>query len=165
MSADAWPSCRDKRTTVSISRAPEQTPNETAAAPARLVIPVSHVESAVTCARCGAPIDEPTDLPAEERSPCSRCGSRARAFAAKVASTVTVTSSVNAEVERGLNDVRLAVLGILVSIGLTVGFGVGGSICWRVAAGVGAFAFAAFLIWWRPVRKLLMAFMHRLTGH
>jgi hypothetical protein len=68
-------------------------------------------------------------------------------------------------VERGLNDVRLAVLGILVGIGLTVGFGVGGPIWLRFLAGVVAFAVAAFLVWWRPGRKRLMAFMHRLTGH
>lgn len=118
-----------------------------------------------TCAGCGGPIDEPTDLPTEERRPCPSCGSLARAFTGRVESSVTVTGSIKTEVERGLNDVRLAVLGILVGIGLTVAFGVGGPLWLRFLAGIVAFAVASFLIGWAPVRRRLMAFMHRLTGH
>ncbi len=68
-------------------------------------------------------------------------------------------------VERGLNDVRLAVLGILVGIGLTVGFGLPAIWPIRLGAGAGAFLGAAGLIAWPRSRHLLMAFMHRLTGH
>ena len=53
------------------------------------------------------------------------------------------------EVERGLNDIRLAVLGILVGIALTVGFGVPGSVWVQVLAGLGAFATGCVLIRWR----------------
>jgi hypothetical protein len=53
---------------------------------------------------------------------------------------ITATSHVAAEVsvEPGLNDIRLAVLGIIVTIGLTVGFAV--TDCWWVglAAGIGS---------------------------
>jgi hypothetical protein len=73
--------------------------------------------------------------------------------------------SASATVERGLNDIRLAVLGVLVTIGLTVGFGVSGPLWQRVAWGVAAFAAACGLIAWSRSRHLLMEFMHRLTGH
>ena len=74
------------------------------------------------------------------------------------------SASVEGTVERGLNGVRLAVLGILVGIGLTVGFGVPGPVWVGVVAGAGSFAVACFLIGWKSSRKLLMSFMHRLTG-
>jgi hypothetical protein len=44
------------------------------------------------------------------------------------------------DVERALNDIRLAVLGILVTIGLSVGFGVPGPWWCQILAGVGAVA-------------------------
>ena len=119
----------------------------------------------VRCANCGAVLDEASDLRADERQPCDRCGSRARRFETRGTLTLATAASASAEVERGVNDIRLAVLGILVTIGLTVGFGVDARAWVRVASGLGAFALAAFLIWWRPARKRLMAFMHRLTGH
>lgn len=77
---------------------------------------------------------------------------------------VKVSASAEASVERGLNELRLAVLGILVGIGLAVGFGV--SAWWpaRVAAGFGAFGAACLLIRWKRSRHWLMEFMHRLTG-
>lgn len=123
-----------------------------------------------TLVYCGTPechtrIDEPSDLPASERKPCPKCGTLSRQFYGSVSSTIHVTSSVEATVERGLNDTRLAVLGILVGISLTVGFGV--QTCWpyRVALAVGSFVFAAGLIRWRRSRHWLMKFMHWLTGH
>ena len=78
--------------------------------------------------------------------------------------TVGVKASVTTEVERGLNGIRLAVLGIVVGIALTVAFGV--EVAWwvRVLLGVGTFALTCFLFWWRPVRSVLMAFMYRITG-
>ena len=41
----------------------------------------------------------------------------------KAAVTAQATVSASVSVERGLNDIRLAVLGIVVTIGLTVGSG------------------------------------------
>jgi hypothetical protein len=55
------------------------------------------------------------------------------------------------------------VLGILVTIGLAFGFGVGGPVWLRSLVGFGAFAFSALLIRWPATRKRLMAFMHWLT--
>jgi hypothetical protein len=75
-----------------------------------------------------------------------------------------LTATVEGTVERGLNDVRLAVLGILVGIGLTVGFGVPGPIWVGVVAGAGSFVAACFLIRYKRSRNRLMSFMHWLTG-
>jgi hypothetical protein len=78
--------------------------------------------------------------------------------------TVGVSASVATTVERGLNELRLAVLGILVGIGLAVGFGTPGPWDVKLLAGLGSFVGACLLIRWRRTRHLLMAFMHRLTG-
>ena len=48
--------------------------------------------------------------------------------------------SATVSVERGLNDMRLAVLGIIVTIGLTVGFGVDGPWWAKLSAGAGSLA-------------------------
>jgi hypothetical protein len=84
----------------------------------------------------------------------------------ELSATVTGRSvvSANLTVERGLNELRLAVLGILVGIGLAVGFGVEGRWWVQLVAGTGSFVLACFLVWWRPSRRRLMSFMHRLTG-
>lgn len=74
-------------------------------------------------------------------------------------STLTATLSV----DRGLNETRLAVLGILVTIGLTVGFGVGGPWWSKLAAGGGSFLLSALLIKLPTSRHLMMSFMHWLT--
>jgi hypothetical protein len=58
---------------------------------------------------------------------------------------------------------RLAVLGILVTIGLSVGFGLEARWWIQVLAGVGAFAAACALVAWTPSCDRLI-FMHRLTG-
>jgi hypothetical protein len=63
-----------------------------------------------------------------------------------------------------LNQLRLAVLGILVGIGLAVGFGVPGPWTVKLLAGLGSFAASCLLIRWSRTRHLLMAFMHWLTG-
>jgi hypothetical protein len=80
--------------------------------------------------------------------------------------SLIATSSVTAEatVERGLNDIRLAVLGIIVGVALTVGFGVP---CWwpyRVGAGLVAFGATCGLIRCKWSRHKLMSFVHWLTG-
>ncbi len=72
---------------------------------------------------------------------------------------------VKLDVARGLNEIRLAVLGILVAIGLTVGFGVQSSWWVRLLAGVGSFGLALGLLAWPRSRHLLMALMHRVTDH
>ena len=113
------------------------------------------------CSDCGTEV--PPDEPGSERLPCPNCGSLVRTHEASVSSTITVSDSVEATVERGLNEIRLAVLGILVSICLAVGFGVPGPWQAKLVAGLGSFALACLLIRWSRVRHLLMAFMHRLT--
>lgn len=115
------------------------------------------------CAGCQRELPEGHDLP--ERKPCPDCGSLAREHSVTATAAVHASASVSAEVERGLNDVRLAVLGILVGIALTVGFGVPCSWWVQVLAGLGAFAVGCVLIRWRWSRNHLMEFMHRVTGH
>jgi hypothetical protein len=66
------------------------------------------------------------------------------------------------DVERALNDIRLAVLGILVTIGLSVGFGVPGPWWCQILAGVGAVAVVCAAIRW--LEHPLMTVMHWLTG-
>jgi hypothetical protein len=56
------------------------------------------------------------------------------------------------------------VLGILVGIGLAVGFGVPGPWEAQLVAGLGSFAAACLAIRWSRTRHYLMAFMHWLTG-
>jgi hypothetical protein len=78
---------------------------------------------------------------------------------------MTMGGGAAASVERGLNDIRLAVLGVLVTIGLSFFFGVSGPWWERGAWGLGSFAVACLLIWRPRSRRVLMGFMHRLTGH
>jgi len=66
-------------------------------------------------------------------------------------------------VERGLNDLRLAVLGIVVTIGLTVGVGFQATWWVAVSAGLGSFVLACGLIKVKHTRHWLMSFMHWLT--
>jgi hypothetical protein len=112
---------------------------------------------------CLTPLEEPNGLPPAERKPCPNCGTLTRTISVEAAVVARAVVSAAGSVERGLNDTRLAVLGILVTIGLTVGFGIDAAWPWRVVAGVGSFAFAAFLIWWRWSRHRMMDFMHRIT--
>jgi hypothetical protein len=76
--------------------------------------------------------------------------------------TVGIHASAEASVRRGLNEVRLAVLGILVAISLGAAALAPG--WWRLVAGVGTFALSCLLIRWERSRHLLMEFMHRVTG-
>jgi uncharacterized membrane protein YedE/YeeE len=73
----------------------------------------------------------------------------------------TVTGSVG--VMRGLNEIRLAVLGIVVTIGLTVGFGVQCSWWVRTLAGLGSFVLACAFLKVPHLRKLAMRFAHWLA--
>lgn len=117
------------------------------------------------CADCALELDESYEQP--NRKPCPKCGSTRREHFVSVHSEIRLESSVEAEVERGLNDTRLAVLGILVGIGLTVGLAVGfgvSSLAWGFLAGIGSFVLACVAIGWGRSRHFLMEFMYRLTG-
>lgn len=114
------------------------------------------------CGECGRELGDEYDQPM--RKPCPECGSSRRTFEDSATVTVKIDVSAQEEIERGLNDLRLAVLGILVGIALAVMFGVPGSWWVRGGAGVASFAFGCFLLWWRPSRHYLMEFMHRVTG-
>jgi uncharacterized membrane protein YedE/YeeE len=114
------------------------------------------------CSNCGATLDD--DVVGSARTPCPECGSTARTH--EGAAGIVATSSVSATltVDRGLNDTRLAVLGIIVGIGLTIGFGVPGPWWVRFASGLAAIGFTMFLIRLRASRHRLMVLMHWLTG-
>ena len=104
--------------------------------------------------------------PIEERQACPSCGSTSRTRIVELEATVAGRATIPAaeSVERGLNDIRLTVLGILVGIALSVGFGVDSSWPVQVAAAVGTFVGSALLIRWKESRHLMMEFMHRVTG-
>jgi hypothetical protein len=122
--------------------------------------------SLTLCGDCGAEIPEPHDTPYEARQACPTCGSTSRRRLVEVAASLTAGASISTagSVERGLNDLRLAVLGILVGIALSVAFGIDASWPVQVAAGVATFACSAALIRWPKSRHLMMQFMHRVTG-
>jgi hypothetical protein len=75
-----------------------------------------------------------------------------------------VTGKAERNVERGLNDIRLAVLGILVTVGLAAA-AIPDTWSSRLGAGLGSFLFACFLINRPRTRRLLMSAIQRLTGY
>jgi hypothetical protein len=66
-----------------------------------------------------------------------------------------------ADVERGLEGIRLAVFGILLGVGLGAASLTSG--WWLLLAGFGSVGAIAFAIWWPPSRRWLMALMYRIT--
>jgi hypothetical protein len=77
------------------------------------------------------------------------------------ADAVRVSATLSTSVTRGLNELRLAVLGILVTIGLSVGFGLTSCAWWiRVAAGLAAFWVSVGLIHWPWSQDKLMKFVY-----
>jgi hypothetical protein len=82
-------------------------------------------------------------------------------YASLTAAVRVEVAPIRAEVGRAFNETRLAVLGIIVPIGLTVGFGVSGPWWVRVAAGVGSVLIFGGLI--RVGRQPVMVTMHWLT--
>lgn len=118
-----------------------------------------------TCAQCGATVDEPDDASAEEPIPCSRCGSLGRVHEAAATLAAGVRLSASGTVERGLNDTRLGVLGLLIAVGMGSA-GLASPAGWEVALPVGLLAggATALMIRWRRARHLLMEAAHRLTG-
>jgi hypothetical protein len=115
------------------------------------------------CANCDATLDW-DDPPGEERRQCPSCGSTLRANDLAFSAAIRATATLTGPVERGLDEIRLGVLGIVVTIGLTVGFGADASWWVGVLAGAGSFGLALGAIWWPTSRDLLMEFMHRVTG-
>jgi hypothetical protein len=120
----------------------------------------------VKCAECGERLT--AEAPGAPREPCPNCGSTARQHAVELASSVTVTGSMTATVERGVNVMRATVLFLLLTIGLTVGFGAPWAWWARLVASVVAVVFSATFVAvalrYPPVRKRVMALMHLLTG-
>jgi DNA-directed RNA polymerase subunit RPC12/RpoP len=115
-----------------------------------------------TCSDCGATLpDDPEGVP---RTPCPECGSTRRTKYASATATVEAKVTVQGVVERNLNDTRLAVLGILVAIGLGVGFGVAPPVWAGALAGLGSVVVFGWLIHWPASRRRLMDLMHWLTG-
>jgi hypothetical protein len=114
---------------------------------------------------CGALLDEVPGIPVAERLPCPACGSLTRMVGARISVEARSSLSVKLDVARGLNEIRLAVLGIVVAIGLTVGFGVQSSWWVRLLAGVGSFGLTLGLLAWPRSRHLLMTLTHRVTDH
>ncbi|MBA3262625.1 MAG: hypothetical protein H0T69_09185 [Thermoleophilaceae bacterium] len=83
-----------------------------------------------------------------------------------LAAEVGVAGTAELSVKRGLNDLRLAVLGIVVGIALTVAFGMQGvGLGVRVLLGVATFAAVAVLFRWAWSRHVLMSLAHWMTGH
>jgi hypothetical protein len=86
-----------------------------------------------------------------------------RLYEEELVATVHATATGTSSVTRGLNETRLAVLGIMVMIAL--GSAALASGWWqRLAVGLGAFAVSAAAIGLPWSRNYLMAFMHKLTG-
>ena len=78
--------------------------------------------------------------------------------------TLTTTASLEKRLELGVDDISLAVLGILVSIGLSFGFGVPGSFWVKLIAGGGSFVAACALIKVQSSRNVVVKFARWLTG-
>jgi restriction system protein len=52
----------------------------------------------VACAQCNTALDEPANLPAQQRTPCPHCGSTTRAFGHSVASGMSFSESADSAV-------------------------------------------------------------------
>jgi hypothetical protein len=80
----------------------------------------------------------------------------------KLRLTTDVQIRTAAQVEHALNGIRLAVLGILVTIFLSVFFGMSGPWLERLAWGAASLILACLLVGLRRSRKFLMMMMERL---
>jgi len=54
-------------------------------------------EQSVFCGGCGSPLDQPANLPVEQRTPCPSCGSMSRQINLTVTENLKVTSSLSLE--------------------------------------------------------------------
>jgi hypothetical protein len=52
----------------------------------------------VRCAECDSALNEPADLPLDDRTPCLNCGSTKRKFVIELRGSIRATSSVRAQV-------------------------------------------------------------------
>lgn len=64
----------------------------------------------VACGHCHADLDEPSDLPVGERSPCPHCGSTTRAFAVSGSGSIILGGSVSYAVVTQANLLLQAVI-------------------------------------------------------
>jgi hypothetical protein len=77
---------------------------------------------------------------------------------------IKVSMKVRGEVDRALDEIRLGVLGILVAIGLTVGFGVHAAWYYRVGLCIVSVAVGIVLLRCGWSRKRMMSLMAWVTG-
>lgn len=126
-----------------------------------------------TCANCGKVYDASGDAgtAAEGRTPCPGCGSTSRHQTRVLAENLTTTDAVSVDVMRGVNEVRVAVLFVLLSVsigvGVTAGFEEDSA---AVGAAFGALAFFVVMVLvslvyrWGWLQHRVMALMHWVTG-
>jgi len=79
---------------------------------------MSEVESSI-CAGCGASLPNDESRPLDERTPCSRCGSRNRAIEASAVLRGHATMSADAVVVRTWDGNSLTLFGVLYGIVVT----------------------------------------------
>src|SRR5882762_1930121 len=58
-------------------------------------------EQSVLCGGCGSPLDQPANLPVEERTPCPICGSMHRRINVMCTGNLKVTGSISMELTPG----------------------------------------------------------------
>jgi hypothetical protein len=126
-----------------------------------------------TCADCGKVYDASADLGtgAEGRTPCPGCGSTARQQTRVLAEDLTTTDAVSVDVMRGVNEVRAAVLFVLLSVsigvGVTAGFEENSPL---IGVAYGALAFLVVMVLvslvyrWAWLQHRVMTLMHWVTG-
>ena len=124
--------------------------------------------ASVRCAECKREV--PAEEPGAERLPCPYCRSLARIHETSATVTARANASASASVERGVNEMRIGALALLLGVALAIGLAAGAA--WGVVAGVLAGVAAALvtaallaLVYRVPlVRHLVMEAMHRITG-
>jgi DNA-directed RNA polymerase subunit RPC12/RpoP len=90
------------------------------------------------CAACKTPVDEPREMPSEERR-CPACGSAERELVAMVppARATAKAPAPTLDIEPLLDSIALAHLSIVATLATAAGFGIGasvGSAWWGVGA-------------------------------
>jgi DNA-directed RNA polymerase subunit RPC12/RpoP len=126
-------------------------------------------EAAMRCADCGEPVEESGNP--SEREPCPNCGSTRRHHTRVLQEEFQAVDAISVVVVRAVNEVRLAVLAILLSIGAAAGFSAGfaeESVALGLAWGIGAIIVSVLLlaailrIAW--IRDKAMAAMYWVAG-
>ncbi len=93
--AKMWNVCRSHDRQLKVAAARSRTP-----APPPAETPTS---THVACGQCQRPIDEPPDLPGDDRRPCPACGSLIRHFSVSISETLELHDSLRARVKRAGN--------------------------------------------------------------